>query len=235
MDTSRQKRNHPVLGPMKTTAIQKVPFLIKVCFLALLLLAFGSGKSRAQGLITITNYEGVPLYILGPNFTNSPQIIVLPPAIPDIPDPTFTNPPPLVVIAYTNAYQGGPISIHPGQIIVLPTNVVIFPPPILIPTFPAPFGMITTTNWHRVNFQWQSTPGVKYYVQRSNDETHWTTLKTIMGTGEPISLRNYPIGRRLHYRVISNSPVPGYPPFPPYPPTELSDPITIPFPNGVRQ
>lgn len=217
-----------------TPAIQKFPFLIKACFLALLLLAFSPAKSSGQGLITITNYSGLPLFVVGPNFTNSSELIVLDPVVPPIPDPiSFSNTPPtLVVIAYTNEYQGGQIRIHPGQIIVLPTNVVIFPPPVLIPTFPAPYGMITTTNWRRVSFQWQSTPGVKYFLQRSNDENHWTTFKTIVGTGNRISIGNYPIGRRLHYRVISEWPTPG---FPPYPPTEVTDPITIPFPIGVRE
>jgi len=203
-------------------------FLTKVCLFALSLLAFGPSKSNAQGqgLVTLTNYEGIPLFILAP-YTNDPSglTIVLQPANPDFNNTNFQST--IVLVAYTNDYVGSQIQIHaqPGLIITIPTNVVIFPPPTLIYSWSPP-GMTTTTNWYRVGFQWQSVPRAKYYIQRSSDELHWTTFKTMVGTGNRISIGNYPIGRRLHYRVITDLSALG---FPPHPPTEITDANDLPF------
>jgi hypothetical protein len=213
--------------------MKKLIFLSKVCLLALSLTAFGPAKSNAQGLglITLTNYDGLPLFILGAHTNGIPDVgVVLDPAIPDLNNTNWQHT--IVLIVSTNEYLGGQIHIQPGQIFILPTNVVIFPPPTIIPIFSlSPFGMITTTNWYRVSFQWQSQPRAKYRIQRSTDEINWTTFKTIVGTGNRISVGNYPTGRRLHYRVITDWP--GWD-FPPYPPTEITDANDLPFQHRGR-
>lgn len=174
--------------------MKSILFLSRFCLLALSLILAGT-RTHAQGTLTLTNIDGVPIYVWMPSNTNAVPVIV------GTPNPNSTNGQISVELpGGTNLNVGGPILLQPStNILVIGTNVIQVPPIVMLPPS---LDVRTVTNWHRITFVWLSTLGVKYQIQASRDQLHWLTLRTINGTGRIISIGNFPLHWRLHYRVV---------------------------------